>query len=64
MRLYRKHNALIFESETVLKLAGFISNGKHGAVHAKAAAFFPFVFVRDEEYATPIFINHERIHFR
>jgi hypothetical protein len=45
-------------------VAGFISAGTYGAREAKASAFFPFIFVRAEEYATPLFINHERIHFR
>lgn len=63
MKLYKKHNTLIIESENIVKFAGFIAAGKHGASNAKAAAFFPFVFVRNEEYATQIFINHEKIHF-
>lgn len=64
MKLYRKHEALIVESELVVKLAGLLMVGRKGADEAKAAAFVPFVFVRKEEYATPIFINHERIHFK
>ena len=64
MRIYRKHNALIVGSELIVKLAGRLMLGKKGANEAKAAAFIPFVFVRKKEYATPIFINHERIHFR
>jgi hypothetical protein len=64
MRIYRRHEATIVESELLLKVAGFLSLGREGSRKAKAAAFFPFVFVRDEEFATPIFINHERIHFR
>jgi hypothetical protein len=64
MKIYYKHGAIILESQTLVKLAGFLMMGRKGAQTAKAAAFFPFVFVRKEEYATPIFINHERIHFR
>ncbi len=64
MKFYRKHNALIIESALLVKSAGFLTAGNKGAKDAKAAAFIPFVFVRAEEFATPIFINHERIHFR
>jgi hypothetical protein len=64
MKFYRKYGALIIESEILVKTAGFLSAGNKGARDAKAAAFIPFVFVRKEEYATLIFINHERIHFR
>ena len=64
MRIYRKHHTFIVESETLIKVAGFVSVGRYGAKNAKASAFFPFIFVKSEEYATPLFINHERIHFR
>ncbi len=64
MQLCRKHGANIIESELLVKIAGYFSSGKSGAQKAKAAAIFPFIFVRKEEYATPVFINHERIHFR
>lgn len=64
MKIYRKHGALIVESEMVVKLSGLLMAGKKGFNDAKAAAFIPFIFVRKEEYATPIFINHERIHFK
>lgn len=64
MRIYRKHGVTIVVSETIVKLSGLIMVGKQGMREAKAAAFFPFIFVRAEEYVTPFFINHERIHFR
>ncbi len=64
MRIYRKHHTLIVQSEILIKVAGFVSAGTYGAENAKASAFFPIIFVRSEEYATPLFINHERIHFR
>ncbi len=64
MKIYRAHNTFIVESSTLIKIAGWLSAGTHGAQKAKAAAFFPFVFVRAREYATPMIINHERIHFR
>lgn len=64
MKIYRRHHSLIVQSKTLIKVAGFISAGKYGAREAKASAFFPFIFVRAEEYATPLFVNHERIHFR
>lgn len=57
-------NGFVVTSKTIVAIAGFISSGRHGAEKAKAAAFFPFIFVRAEKFATPIFINHERIHFR
>jgi len=64
MKIYRKHGALIVESKWIVKLSGLLMAGKKGFKDAKAAAFVPFVFVRSSEYETPIFINHERIHFR
>lgn len=64
MKIFRKHSALVVESEWIIKLSGLLMAGKKGFRDAKAAAFIPFVFVRKEEYATPIFINHERIHFK
>jgi len=63
MKFYRRHGANIVESELLVKAAGYISAGRIGSEKALAAAFFPFVFVREEKYVTPIFINHERIHF-
>lgn len=35
-------------------------------IHPKysAAAFWPFVIIRDFKYATPVIINHERIHLK
>lgn len=47
-----------------MKLVGFLATGTYGFERAKGAAFFPFLFVRREEFATPLIINHERIHFR
>ncbi len=64
MKLYRKHGAIIVESPILVGVAGFLSLGKKGYRDAKAAAFFPFVFVKSWEYAAPVFVNHERIHFR
>jgi len=64
MKIHKKHGAVIIESKNIVKFSGWLMVGKHGAREAKAAAFFPFVFVRKEEYATPIFVNHERIHIR
>ena len=31
---------------------------------ARGAAFFPFIFVKEESFAEPWLINHECIHFR
>ena len=64
MKFYRRHGALVIESKWIVALSGLLMAGKKGFHDAKAAAFVPFVFVRKEEYATPIFINHERIHFK
>ena len=64
MKIYRKQKTFIIQSETLVKIAGLLSGGIYGAKNAKAAAFFPFIFLRNEDYATPIFINHERIHFQ
>jgi hypothetical protein len=64
MKLYRRYNIWIIESSFFIQLAGYISAGKTVAKKAKAAAFWPFIFVRDESCVTPLFINHERIHFR
>jgi len=64
MKIYKRHGALIIESEWIVRSSGFLMAGKKGFNDAKAAAFVPFIFVRDEKYTTPIFINHERIHFK
>jgi len=64
MRIYRCHGSLVIESRLIIQLTGFAMARRNGYHSAKAAAFFPFVFVKSEEFATPIFINHERIHFR
>lgn len=64
MKIYRKFGVIIIESETIVKFSGLLMVGKEGWVSAKAAAFFPFMFVRSKEFVTPIFVNHERIHFR
>lgn len=64
MKVYRKHSALIVESELLIMCIGWLMVGSHGMTEAKAAAFWPFLFIRKPEYATPMFINHERIHFR
>jgi len=47
-----------------MKLIGFFTAGRYGHERAKGAAIFPLLIVRSEEYATPLLINHERIHFR
>ncbi len=64
MKVYRRHEALIVESESIMKLIGCMATGRYGYERAKGAAFYPFLFVRREEFATPLIINHERIHFR
>lgn len=64
MKIYIIDKTLIIESQRLIRIMGFLSAGKYGAKHSKAAALFPFVFVQNKKYATPIFINHERIHFR
>ena len=64
MKFHYRYEAYIIESELLLRTLGYLSSGKTGARMAKAAAFFPFVFVRNGECVTPVFINHERIHHR
>ena len=64
MKIYSINGTPIIESERLIRIIGFLSAGKYGAEHSKAAALFPFMFVQKKEYATPIFVNHERIHFR
>jgi hypothetical protein len=64
MKISYRQKTCIVESKTLVKIAGFLSGGVSGAKSAKACAFFLFIFVRNDKYATPIFINHERIHIR
>lgn len=64
MKIYRKHGAWILQSESLVKFFGFLAVGRHGAKKAKGAAIFPFVVLRKSEYAKPLIINHEKIHFR
>ena len=51
---------LVF-SPTLVRWLGKITTGTN---EGKGAAFFPFLFVGDENYLRPWLINHERIHFR
>lgn len=64
MKLQKKQGVYIIVSEILIEIAGFLSFGNEGSKKAKAAALFPFVLVRSEESITPIFINHEKIHFK
>ena len=38
MKIYRKHGAIIIESETLVKFLGWLMVGKHGAREAKAVS--------------------------
>ena len=64
MRLYRTQEILVIESKFIISILGFFSSGKRGYSDAKAAALFPFLIVKEKQYLTPLFIQHEKIHFR
>jgi len=48
-------------SEFLVRIIGRIGTGSN---EAKGLAFFPFIFVRSEEFVLPWLIDHERIHHR
>ena len=61
MKLYRKKGHILVVSERSMDLLGLMAGvGKNG----KGAAIYPFLFVREESFATPVLTNHELIHFR
>jgi len=64
MKVSVKRKVVIVECPTILKAAGYLSAGTEGYKKAKAAAFFPFIFIRNKDSLTDLFINHEKIHHR
>lgn len=48
-------------SERLLNFYGFLGGVGN---KAKGSAFFPFIFLRSDEFFTPWLVNHEKIHFR
>lgn len=52
---------ILIISPTIMNINGFLSGVGN---RAKGAAFFPFLFVRSEEFLLPWVVNHELIHFR
>lgn len=59
IRINRDHILVISEP-----LVRFIGRTGTGSNEAKGLAFFPFIFVRREEFVLPWLINHERIHHK
>lgn len=53
----------IIKSTWFVKFIELLGVGKFGWHNAKAVAIFPFIIVRDMKYATPVYLNHEKIHF-
>lgn len=61
MKIKFKKGYIQIEAPRFVTFLGRISTG---SPHAKAAAFFPLIFIRDEQFAPAWLINHERIHFK
>jgi hypothetical protein len=61
MRIRVRKGYILVISEGLVNFQGFLGGvGKR----AKGTAFFPFIFVRSEEFNTSWLITHEKIHFR
>ena len=61
MKIQFKKGYILVVSEKLIYFIGYISGvGKT----AKGGAFFPFIFVKSDEFAVNWLITHERIHFR
>ena len=61
MKIRFKKDHVLVISSWLVHLSGIPSGIPE---HARAAAFFPFIFVRSEDVVEPWLINHELIHFK
>jgi len=61
MKIKPQKDYILVSSPSMVYIFGILSGMPK---LAKAAAFFPFIFVRSEEVIEPWLINHERIHFQ
>lgn len=61
MKVRLRRGYILIISESVVRIIGRIGTGSN---EAKGLAFFPFIFVRSEEFDVPWVVDHERIHHR
>ncbi len=63
MKLLTLQNTWIIVAPQLVRCIGRLTIGRHGGEKALAFACFPFIVVKNQSVATPILINHEKIHF-
>ncbi len=61
MKVKLRKGYILIISEPLVRIIGRIGTGSS---EAKGLAFFPFVFIRSEEFVVPWVVDHERIHHR
>ena len=61
MKIKFNKGYLLIISKSLVYFFGFLAGVGN---EAKGSAFFPFIFVKSEEFIQPWLITHERIHFR
>ncbi len=61
MKIKIQKGYVLVVSESLVRFVGRIGTG---STEAKGLAFFPFIFVRSEEFVVPWVIDHELIHHR
>jgi hypothetical protein len=61
MKIGLRRGYILIISEPLVRIIGRIGTGSS---EAKGMAFFPFVFIRSEEFDVPWVVDHERIHHR
>jgi hypothetical protein len=61
MKIIPKNGYILIISPTIVYFFGLLAGV---AEKAKGSAFFPFIFIKSDEFVQPWLITHERIHFR
>lgn len=61
MKIQFKKGYILIISEKLVNFLGFLSGVGN---QVKGSAFFPFMFVKSDEFVVDWLITHERIHFR
>jgi len=61
MKIISKNGYILIISPNLVYFFGLLAGV---AKKAKGSAFFPFIFVKSEEFIQPWLITHEQIHFR
>lgn len=61
MKIIPKNGYILIISKKLVWFSGLLAGVSE---KAKGSAFFPFIFVKSDEFIQPWLITHERIHFR